>query len=267
MKSASKPGRANPIGDFQKYISELRRRVAQGDLSAMCDLGLWLQEGFQDKKGRSVPRSNPGYSFRLLKAAVEGGYKEAAFPLAYAYDVGLGTRRNRPQAVRWYTVDYWNGRSGGAANLAVIYRDLGDLRRAFAWWMRAAALDDGDAVDAGYCYQYGIGVRRNVASARRLFRRAIGARDISMWDREESLYHLAITYLDADKPKLAVPLLKRAALDGDYPEAAAVLRQLVAKEVAEPCRCRRFIIKTLRGHAVCAIHPKRTGHHKAAKPH
>ena len=65
---------SEPIRDFPKYISELRRRVAQGDVSAMCDLGMWLQEGFQDRKGRRVLRSNPAYSFRLLKTAAEGGY-------------------------------------------------------------------------------------------------------------------------------------------------------------------------------------------------
>jgi TPR repeat protein len=174
---------------IQKLMATLRLRVARGDASAMCDLGMWLQEGFQDRKGRSVLRSNPAYAFRLLKTAAEGGYKEAAFPLGYAYDVGLGTRRNRRQAVRWYGLDYRNGRSGAATNIATIYRDLGELRRAFAWWMRAAALDDGDAGDAGYCYQYGIGVRRSVASARMLYRRAIAARDNSMWGREEALYN------------------------------------------------------------------------------
>ena len=251
---------------LETRIAELRRRVTQGDVSAMSDLGMWLQEGFQDKKGRSLLRSNPTYSFRLLKTAAEGGYKEAAFPLAYAYDVGLGTRRNRRQAVRWYTVDFRNGYSGGAANLAAIYRDLGDLRRAFAWWMRAAALGDGDAMgDVGYCYQYAIGVRKDIASARRLYRRAIAARDISMWGREEALYHLAVSYVDAGKPSLAMPLLKRAALDGDYPEAEAVLAQIRLKQEVTPCRCRRFIIKTLRGHAVCAIHPKKTRRQRTAR--
>jgi TPR repeat protein len=251
----------NPIRDFPKYFSELRRRVSQGDVSAMCDLGMWLQEGFQDRKGRSVLRSNPAYAFRLLKAAAEGGYKEAAASLGYAYDIGLGTKRNKRQAVRWYTVDYRNGHSGGAANLATVYRDLGDLRGAFGWWMRAAALGDGDAMsDAGYCYQYGIGVRKNIASARRLYRRAIAARDISMWGREEALYQLGVSYVDTGKPILAMPLLKRAALDGDYPEAAATLEQIQTERPIEACRCRRFILKDLNGHAKCAVHPRKRTH-------
>jgi TPR repeat protein len=250
-----------PILDFPKYISELRRRVVQGDVSAMCDIGMWLQEGFQDRKGRSVLRSNPAYAFRLLKTAAEGGYKEAAASLGYAYDVGLGTKRNRRQAVRWYTVDYRNGRGGGAANLATVYRDVGDLHRAVSWWMRAAAMGDGDAmVDTGYCYQYGIGVRKNIAVARRLYRRAIPARDISMWGREEALYQLGVSYFDAGKPKLAVPLLKRAAKDGDYPEADAVLKQIRSKGKIGFCRCRRFIRKSLRGHAKCSVHPQKRTH-------
>jgi len=246
--------------DLSRSIEALRLRVALGDLPAMCDLGMWLQEGFQDRKGRAVIRRNPAYAFRLLKTAAEGGHNEAAFPLGYAYNLGLGTRRSRRQAVRWYTVDYRYGHSGGSANIAIIYRDLGDLRRAFAWWMRAAALDDGDAVDAGYCYQYGIGVRRNVLSAQRLYRRAMAARDISMWGREEALYQLGLSYIDALQPQLALPLLRKAAKDGDYPEAAAALEQIQTERPIEVCRCRRFILKDLNGHAKCAVHPRKRTH-------
>jgi hypothetical protein len=38
--------------NLKTIVAMLRRRVAHGDLSAMCDLGMWLQEGFQDRKGR-----------------------------------------------------------------------------------------------------------------------------------------------------------------------------------------------------------------------
>ena len=109
----------------------------------------------------------------------------------------------------------------------------------------------------------GIGVRKNTASARRRYRRAIAARDISMWGREQAVYQLALTYVAAGKPGLAVPLLRRAAKHGDFPEAEAVLRQIRLKEEIEPCRCRRFINKDLLGHAVCAIHPTKTNRQRA----
>jgi hypothetical protein len=53
---------SKPIRDFFQILSGLRRRAAQGDVSAMCDLGMWLQEDFQDKTGRSVVRRNPAYA-------------------------------------------------------------------------------------------------------------------------------------------------------------------------------------------------------------
>src|SRR5580698_4093970 len=242
-----------------EIIAALRHRVAQDDGSAMTDLAMWLMEGFRDRKGRVIVRSNPAYAFRLFKAAAGKGEPLAFSSLGYAYDLGLGTSQNKRQAVRWYTRAYRDGQSLGAANLATIYRDRGDCRTMLRWWIRAAALGDGDSMtDAGYCYQYGIGVRKDVAAARRLYRRAIASRDISMWGREEALYQLGVSYVDAAKPQLALPLLKRAAKDGDYPEAQGVLEGIRSGRPIEPCRCRRFIVKSLNGHAKCAMHARRS---------
>ena len=44
-------------------VATLRRRVRQGDMSAMSDLVMWLQEGFQDRKGRTVVLRDPGDYF------------------------------------------------------------------------------------------------------------------------------------------------------------------------------------------------------------
>jgi hypothetical protein len=101
--------------NLKAIIAALRRRVAKGDLAAMWELGTWLQEGSRDRKGRSLLRSNPEYAFRLLKASAEGGYKEAAASLGYAYDVGLGAKRSKHEAVRWYMVDFRHGGTTGAA--------------------------------------------------------------------------------------------------------------------------------------------------------
>ena len=246
--------------ETKRRLAMLRRRVASGDLQAHYELGLELLEGFQDIRGRSVVRRSPGYAVDLLRAATEGGITEAYDSLAYAYDVGLGVRANRAEAERWYRRAYRIGSSMGAYNLAIIYRDTGDLRSAFRWWQRAAGLNDGDAtVDVAYCYQYGIGVRKNAAEARRLYRRAMSSKDISQSGREEAMYGLAISFVDVGHRTRAIPLLKSAAVDVDYPEATAVLEQIRAKKAVKPCRCRRFIRKTLLGHAECEVHRIRTG--------
>jgi len=67
----------------------------------MADLGLLLQEGLQDARGRAIVRRNPRSGFRLLLRSAVNGNTSAALPLGYAYDVGLGTRRDQRQALRW----------------------------------------------------------------------------------------------------------------------------------------------------------------------
>jgi TPR repeat protein len=221
----------------------------------MRDLGLKLLEGIQDRRGRSIVRRDSRAAVTWFHRAANRGDRMAACSLGYAYDVGLGVHRNIAQAIRWYRRAARSGDSGAASNLATVYRDAGKARLAFKWWNRAADMHDGDAaVDVGYCYQYGIGTRKNSVNAKHMFRRAIASKDTSQYGREEALYHLAVLLIDEEKRQRAVALLRRAAADDDYPEAASVLNQLEMNSTYAPCRCKRFINKQLRGHAKCSLH-------------
>ena len=109
-------------------------------------------------------------------------------------------------------------------NIAVQYRMQGDFRRAFQWWKRTAAYNDGDAwLEIGYCFQYGIGTRRDVAAGIRAYRRAIRSHYNSKYGQEEAQYHLAVALLDRNKIRYRREierLLRLAAEDGDYPQAS-----------------------------------------------
>lgn len=242
---------------WRDHIATLRRQATAGKVSAMTDLGLNLFEGIQDRKGRSLVRRNPSAAVTWFRAAASHGDPTATCSLGYAYDVGLGVQRNVEQAIRWYRGASKLGNATAATNLATVYRDAGKTRLAFQWWKRSADMNDGDAaVDVGYCHQYGIGTRRDPVRAKRMFRRAVASRDISQYSREAAMYHLALQYIDEGRKPLAVPLLKRASADGDFPEATAVLHQMKAKSAYMPCRCRRLSNKKLRGHAKCLLHPR-----------
>jgi TPR repeat protein len=223
----------------------------------MTELAITINDGIRDANGRILVRRNAPYAFRLLRRAAEGGDESAAGSLGHAYDVGQGTKRNVAQAIRWYRRAARSGDSAATSNLATVYRDAGRARLAFEWWKRAADMRNGDAaVDVGYCFQYGIGTRKNTANAKRLFRRAIASKDITQHGREAAMYHLALQFIDEGKPNLALPLLKRATADDDYSEAASVLNQLNTNSDFVPCRCRRSINKKLRGHTKCALHAR-----------
>ncbi len=144
-------------------------------------------------------------------------------------------------------------------NIPVAYRDLGKLRLAFAWSKRLASEGDGDAaLDVGYAYQYGIGVRRNPRLAGAAYRQAIRARRITDYGREEAMYHFAVLLLDEGlapgRRGRAASLLARANQDGDFPAAALLARQLAESVQLAPCRCRRGFSRDIKGQARCPRH-------------
>jgi len=235
-------------------IAALRRGVAAGNAAAMTELAITINDGIRDRNGRVLVRRNAPYAVRLLHRAVECGDEDATGSLGYAYDVGQGIKRDKGLALEWYRRAVRHGDCGAASNIATVYRDLGDLRLAHRWAVRAMEMGDGDAaVTAGYNYLYGIGVRRDVAAAHRLFQRAL-RENTSGYGREEALFNLAVAHADNGHRKRAIRLLKRANKDGDYSEAASLLAQLRAKADLSPCRCRRHLLKDLNGHAPCPQH-------------
>ena len=150
------------------------------------------------------------------------------------------------------------------SNLAATYRELGNRRRAFYWWARAVAKwrDGDDYLELGYCYQYGLGVRRNHKAAVRNYRRAIRSTLITEYGREEAMYHLAIALLDrggdASVYRQAIELLHDATIDEDYPEALDLLCQAKSKGKLNICRCRRGLRRSLGGKAQCPFHRGQT---------
>jgi TPR repeat protein len=163
-------------------------------------------------------------------------------------------------------------------NIAATYRLLGNRRRAFEWWRRAAirrvkvdwqtrtVTDGSSLLEFGYCYQYGMGVRRDVRAACKAYLAAVRSKWIDECSREEALYHLAVAYLDFDKGvrgrRRAAELLREAAADSDYPQAADLLGRLESGEGLLVCRCRRYLMRRLRVQARCELHGRAGRRHK-----
>lgn len=150
------------------------------------------------------------------------------------------------------------GNPTAANNIAATYRQIGNNRRAFHWWQQAASPQDGDAcLEVGYCFQYGIGTRRNMPAAIRSYRAALATSHICEYGREEAQYHLAIALLDSGTCRSrqeVLHLLQQAAKDGDFSQAAELLEQLDSALPLRVCRCRRGLQRRLGGKAHCPLH-------------
>jgi TPR repeat protein len=143
----------------------------------------------------------------------------------------------RPKALRGDTI--------AMSNVAAAYRILGNFRLSARWYQRAAKHRDGDALtEWGYCLQHGAGVRKNGRASERAYRAAIRSKWITDYCREEAMYHLAVLLLgrrSTGSRSAAARLLRMANVDGDYPQAQALLRGLRSADGDNVCICRRHL--------------------------
>ncbi len=253
---------------FAEREAALRARASAGDAEAWWELGCLLQDGEVD--GRGAVRVAPDHrrAFLAFRRGAEAGNDGALLNLGVCYDNGTGTRRDRAKAWRCYHRLWRRTRQHAAANnLATWHRDGGNQRLAFLWYQKAADAGDGDAhVALAYACYYGLGAAKSLARALRELDRADRSNAITRFGQEEALYLQAIVRLDRGRRGdivAATSLLRRAAADGDYPEADTVLADIARGMVPTLCRCRRHLTRTVKGQAQCPLHRPR--HRRSAR--
>lgn len=84
-------------------------------------------------------------AFDLFLEAARAGDIGAEQNVGYFYDRGLGVRRSKTEALRWYMRAYKHGYSSAAINIGTVWRDLQEQRRALSWFRKAAKMGDDDA--------------------------------------------------------------------------------------------------------------------------
>jgi TPR repeat protein len=135
----------------------------------------------------AMNRGDVRKAFQLFRSQAYAGDASAWLNLGYLFDLGVGTRRNRRQAMSCYLRAYRSGSGAAASNIATIYRDEGRPRLQFQWYRRAAALRDGDAaVEVAKHYRSGVGVRRDPVLAKKYLQRALRTKYISRSARAEA---------------------------------------------------------------------------------
>jgi hypothetical protein len=126
-------------------------------------------------------------AFRLYSQLASHGSGAGELNLGYFYDCGIGVRKNRALALKWYRRAYRRGSGAAASNIATIYRDEGNRRLEAQWYARAARLKDGDAaMELAKLVLAGRGIRKSRAHALRLLKRATVSRFITENGRDEA---------------------------------------------------------------------------------
>jgi len=182
------------------YWRWLKVAARAGDPSAQTEVGVHYLFGMASGSGARVVRPAPRTAVRWLELAAAENEPTALHDLGYCHDVGLGVPQDTSKALELYKRAWRYDASGAAVNIAVLYRERGDHRRAFHWFAAAAArgavLGDGDGFfEMGLCCFAGLGVLRDDARAADCLCTAARSRYISDYDRAIACYLLGLAYL------------------------------------------------------------------------
>ena len=92
--------------------------------------------------------SDPERRFRLLRSLISQGHNDPGLfqNLAFAYAEGLGTKRNRFQALRWNRKAWRRGSESAACNAGIDAKLDGRQTLAVIWFRRAIAMGSSDAL-------------------------------------------------------------------------------------------------------------------------
>jgi uncharacterized protein len=163
----------------------LNAKAQDGDSEAQWEVGSWLEDGLVDSAWRTLVRPDSRAAVRWYRKSAVAGSASGQIHLGVCLCDGRGVRRDDVEGLRWFKRALRQGDTCAPNNIARVYQDRGNYRRAMFWYRRAVACGDGDAlVELGRGYYGGIGARPDPKQAVHLFRRAIISRNITQAGRE-----------------------------------------------------------------------------------
>lgn len=211
----------------------LLARAKSGDPESEWGVADRYADGCRDSRGKIIVRRSATKEAQWLRRAAEHGSAPAQNNLGVLLSNGDGVRKNVGQALLWLTKAHASGDSCAAQNIAMTYRENGDLRAAVRWFRKAASAGEGDGdalVELGIHYYWGKGVRKDATVAVDCFRRAAKSKNICGFGRDDAFFLLGIAYCEGRGVRASNPdakrMFKQANVDGDHPLAGKMLARL-----------------------------------------
>lgn len=219
---------------YKTSVSEwksLLARARNGDREAEWEVADRYADGCKDKRGKLIVRRSAAKAAKWFRRAAEHGSGPAQNNLGILLGNGDGVGKNVEEALLWLRKAFRAGDLCAAQNIAITYRENGDLKTAFKWFRRAAEAGDGNAlIQLGIHYYWGKGVRRNPRAAVRRFRAATKVKNISGMGRDDAFFFLGIAYHEGRGVQSSISnakkFFKRANIDSDHVAADKMLSKL-----------------------------------------
>jgi TPR repeat protein len=125
-------------------------------------------------------------AFKLFLQAADAGHVSAKNSVGFFLDHGIGARKNNSQAMLWYRQAARKGDISACSNIAICYRNAGNIKQARIWF--AKALEKGDTSSAIELAKLLLITKRksNTAKAVRYLRTAVKSKYVSAADKQQA---------------------------------------------------------------------------------
>jgi TPR repeat protein len=211
---------------------DLLAKANGGDAEAESRVAELYSNGCKDRRGRILVRISNRKEAEWYRRSAEHGCGSAQNNLGVILGGSYGIKKDVREALLWLKRAFRGGDTVSAAsNIAVTYRENGNLRQAVRWLRRVdASLDDSVLIQLGIHSYWGKGVRTDHQAAVRCFRKAIRGENMSECDRDDANFYLGIAYLEGNgvrkSSRMAQEYFEQANRDNDHLAAQRLLKQL-----------------------------------------
>jgi uncharacterized protein len=211
--------------------NQLKTKAESGDSEAQWEVGSWLEDGLVDSSGVVLAHPDARAALRWYRKSAIAGNAAGQTHFGVCLCAGRGVRRDDTEALRWFKRALRQRDCSAPNNIARVYRDRGNNRRAIFWYQRAVVCGDGDAlVEVGCGCYTGVGVRRDPRQAIRCFRKAITSKNITQAGREDAMFYIGVAFHEGRGVKKsdaqAIKWLARANHDDDHAEARSLIESI-----------------------------------------
>jgi len=220
----------------ENELNKILQRARIGDSLAEFEMGMYYDDGLKDEKSNILIKKDKKRAIQWYKKAAHHGNVDAMVSYAIFLSDGLGIKKNPKEAIKWLKFAVKKGLSYASINIAIIYIEQKNYRRAFFWFYRAVEMGDGDACfDLAWCYCKGIGVQKNFEQCKNYLHCAIKTINTSEYGRQMAMILIGILYYNGFGVSLSFEKAKRwfekaNGIDENEPIISTVLHNLKQKK-------------------------------------
>lgn len=204
-------------------LAESDNNMAQYEVAVIYDSGLVIE-------GVEIVEESESEAFKWYYKAYQNGNIDVITRIADFFSQGIHCEQNLDLAIELYQKEIDKGYGLAANNLATVYRDLKDYKKAFEFYKIAQDLDNSDSLPLALCYYFGIGTEKNLKTSLEILLKISEDKSQSgnhQYAIDEANYFLGRIYFDGEIVEKSIikarAFLEIANADNDHRSAQELL--------------------------------------------